>query len=106
DVTWNAVSRRIFQLRIGATVSIELLTASSGRLTLRLNNDTASDTTPFYAAQPGNVGFNVGAWHHVLIGWGPGGAALYVDGEQVAPWRFVSVDMEGQALTENVDDAQ
>lgn len=100
DVTWNATSRRVFQLRVDSTVTLEVNVTSNGRLSLRLNNDTASNTNPIYAAQPGNIGFDVGAWHHVLIGWGPGGAAIYVDGEQVATLSFASVDMAGQAITQ------
>ena len=100
DNAWNAtVGRRIFQLRVGSVTVIEAITASSGRITFRLNNDTAADMVAFFAAQPGNGQFGIGAWYHVLIGWTATGAVIFVNNMQVATMTFASLDMAGQTIT-------
>ncbi len=99
QTTWNVSTARIFHWRIGSTVVLELSTASSGRLTMRVNNDTATDTVTFYAAA-GNTQFATNTWYHVLASWGGGKWDVYVNGVLMVSTAITTVDMAGQSLTQ------
>lgn len=60
-----AASEQVFEARVGSNTAMSLLSASSGRITLRLNQDgTGSDT--FTTAINTFVG---DTWYHVLAAW-------------------------------------
>ncbi len=97
DSVWNAAARRVFQFNVGTTIVLDLYTASSGRMTFRLNNDTSSDITAFYAGM-GNTSFELNRWYHLMIAWTATGLAIYVNGALIDTKTFASVDMAGQIL--------
>ncbi len=97
DSAWNAAARRVFQFTVGTTITLDLYTASSGRMTFRLNNDTSSDLSAFYAGA-GNVPFQLGRWYHIMASWTATGFAIYVDGALVDTKSFASIDMAGNVL--------
>lgn len=97
---WNAVSGRvIFQLRVGTVAVLQLSSTSGGRLTLRLNNDTGTDTLAFFAAT-GSVPFVVGQYYHVMAAWNTTGATVYVNGASVGAMTFASLDFAGANFTQ------
>jgi hypothetical protein len=61
--TWGA-TRTLFEFRQGSTIVCNAVSASSGRITFRLNNDTATDTwtTP-------TSSFVGDTWYHLLWAW-------------------------------------
>jgi hypothetical protein len=61
--TWGA-SRTLFSLQQGANIVLSATSASSGRMTFRLDNDTATDT--FLTPTSTFVG---DTWYHVLWAW-------------------------------------
>ncbi len=97
DSAWNAAARRVFQFTVGTIITLDLYTASSGRMTFRLNNDTSSDITAFYAAT-GNAPFELGRWYHIMVAWTATGLAIYVNGSLVDTKAFASIDMAGNVL--------
>jgi len=98
DTSWNATTRRIFQFRVSSTTTWELLTASSGRLTLRLNNNTATDTVSF-TANGGATQFAINTWYHVMIAASGGTARVYVNNVAVATMTYATLDQAGTNLT-------
>lgn len=101
DTTWNATASRILcQLRVGSTAVLGLTATSNGRMQLRLNNDTATDTLAFYAGATSATPFTIGTWYHVLIGWGSTGASVYVNNTLVGTMTFTRPDMAGQVITQ------
>ena len=99
DTTWNTPTRRIYQFRIGSTIVMELLTASSGRMTMRFNNDTATDTATFYAAA-GSTAFITGQYYHIMAAGTASGCTIYVNGVSMATLTYASLDFGGQTLTQ------
>ena len=104
DASWSA-TRTVFEKRVGTTVTYSLVTASSGRMTLRLNNNTATDTFVFFST-PGNAPFVPGQWYHILIAWRTTGAlagsdlTIFVNGQQIRTGTFCdTLDMAGATLT-------
>jgi hypothetical protein len=100
DSSWNATAgRTIIQLRVGSTNVLQLLTTSAGRLTVRLNNDTATDTVAVHSA-PGAVLFAVNTWYHLMVGWSATGATIWVNNQQVGTFTWTSLDFAGQTITQ------
>ncbi len=101
DTSWNAAIRSLFTFQVGSTITMNLTTASSGRMSLRLNNSGASDVLTFHAA-PGSVQFVTNRWYHVAAAWTAGGSLVVcVDGVQVATLSLagLTLDQQGQNLT-------
>ena len=98
DAAWNTPSRHLFNWNISTTTHLSLITASSGRMTFRLANNTATDTLTVYAAG-GTTAFVPATWYHILIGWTAAGAVFYVNGVSVGTMTFASIDMAGSNLT-------
>ncbi|WP_426032719.1 LamG-like jellyroll fold domain-containing protein [Cypionkella sp. TWP1-2-1b2] len=98
DTAWNASARTIFSSIVGSTIVCSLSTTTTGRLTFRLNNDTATDTATFFSAT-GSVQFAIATWYHIMIAWTASGATIYVNGASVATMTFASVDMSGANIT-------
>jgi hypothetical protein len=99
DSAWNATTRRPLSFRISSTIVLELQTASSGRITFRLNNNTATDTLTVYAAQPGNVQFALGQWYHIMASWSSGTVTVYVNGVSAGTISYTTLDMSSTNLT-------
>lgn len=105
DTSWNAITRNVFEYRVGSTAVYALSTTSSGRMTLRLNNNTAADTFAFLAT-PGGAQFVTGQWYHVMFAWRTTGAlagsdlTIWVNGQQVRTGTFCdTLDMAGATIT-------
>jgi hypothetical protein len=64
--TWNTpTATDLFQFRLGGTTAFSIITASSGRLTFRINQDgTGSDIF-----LPPSSTFALNTWYHVLWAW-------------------------------------
>jgi hypothetical protein len=54
-------------------------TDSHGQIVFAIN-PTANGTGAFVATPP--LDWEVGSWHHISVTWGPGGMAIYADGQE------------------------
>lgn len=99
DTTWNATARRLAQFRVGTTIVMEILTASGGRFTIRVNNDTATDTVSVYGGA-GTTPFAVGQWYHLMISAIGGVLRVYVNGVERGTMSYTTLDQAGQNLTQ------
>jgi hypothetical protein len=109
DAVWNTPTRACFDYRIGSTIVFTLTTASSGRMNLRLNNDTASDVFSFFSA-PGSAPFVPGQWYHIMVSWKTDGTlansdlTIYVNDQQVRTGTFANtLDMAFNTLTRHAE---
>lgn len=102
DTAWNAAAaRRIIQLRgAGGSITMDLYTASNGRLVLRLFNDSSTDTMVFYAGTTSASPFTTDAWYHLMIGWDSTGATIWVNGTLLRTQGFTAIDMAGAPVTQ------
>lgn len=97
DTTWNATTRALFAFSVGSTEVLSAITTSSGRITVRVNNDTATDTITFQAAS--GVPFAIGTWYHLLVSWGSGTVRVYVNGGSMGTIAYSTLDMNGQNIS-------
>lgn len=101
DTAWNATTGRyVYQVRVGSTNVFSLITSSSGRMQLRLHNDTATDTIAFYAGPTSATPFVINQWYHVLVGWTATGASIYVNGTLAGTMSFTALDMAGATVAQ------
>lgn len=101
DATWNAVAgRRIFTIRTGSTETLTFNVTSSGRLAMRLNNNTATDSVNLWAALP-TTPMVIGTWYNVQASWNPtNGLVVYVNDVQVLTLAYSTLDMNGLTITQ------
>ena len=97
DTSWHATSQSMLTFVVGTTDVLALYTASSGRVTVRLNNDTATDTKAFEAN--GGALHTVGTWYHIVCAWTATGATIYINDALVATFTYASLDMAGANIT-------
>lgn len=97
DTSWNATTRALFAFSVGSTEVLSAITASSGRITVRVNNNTATDTISFQAAS--GVPFAIGTWYHLLVSWGGGTVRVYVNGGAMGTIAYSTIDMNGQNIS-------
>jgi hypothetical protein len=91
-------NRRLVQLRVGTTITFEILTSSSGRLSIRLNNNTASDVLTIFA-DGGSTQFVTGQWYHLMISTAGGAMRAYVNGVLAGTLSYTTIDQSGQNIT-------
>ncbi|RVU03940.1 hypothetical protein EOE18_13880 [Novosphingobium umbonatum] len=97
DSAWTT-GKYVCQYRVGTTAVLELLTTTTGRMNMRLNNGSATDTLAFYAAA-GNTQFAVNTWYHIMAAWTATGLSIYVNGSLVGTLAYTSLDMGGATIT-------